>query len=219
MAESDVELYYKALLSHQDAMRYLLERRCLTPDCIRKFSLGYCESKAFTDFSRRIMFPVRNEQGYNVGFQARLLYDEPERKKYNHGTLPKAEIVPCLWEQAPLMVELGGVVIVEGHFDAFAFYMSGIPAVPILGTALSDRQALILRRYVRVVIGGFDSGVAGKNADKRCAEVCERADLVYYPSLRHKRGCKDPAEVWEKYGLSGMERYTKYVRESIKDGL
>ena len=214
---SELRQYHANLLGHADAMEYMA-RRFIGLDVLETFAIGYSGDSKFSEYSRRIMFPVHNEQGVCVGYQARLLYHEPERPKYFHGKLEKAEYVCGLWELSQRIVDFGAVVLVEGHFDMFAYYQAGgVPAVPLLGTSLSTRQALILRRYTEVVIGGFDSDSAGKKAGERVVEVCAKAGLKYYQPLRHREAVKDAAEVWQKYGAAGMRRYNAYAQRIVAE--
>ncbi|HBN84996.1 MAG TPA: DNA primase, partial [Clostridiales bacterium] len=123
-------------------------------------------------FRNRLMFPIFDVRGNVIAFGGRVLDDQlpkymnsPEtpsyRKKDNLYALNYAR-----------KSEQNNIVIVEGYMDAISLYQAGIDnVVASLGTALTERQALLLKRYTKNVIICYDADLAGQTAALKGMDV------------------------------------------------
>ena len=66
-------------------------------------------------------------------------------------------------------------VLVEGYMDVIAMHQAGIDhAVGVLGTALTEQQLKLLRRYSNELILCFDADRAGQNAAMRSFDLLRK---------------------------------------------
>jgi DNA primase len=139
------------------------------------------ENKYFDKFRNRLIFPFQNISGRIIGFGGRRLNEEdnpkylnsPESKIYKKG-----EILYGLHQAISAIRELNTVIIVEGYFDLLRLVNSGIEnVVASSGTALSENQGRLLKRYTSNIIISYDSDEAGIKAAIRNSEILENLDM------------------------------------------
>ena len=89
-------------------------------------------------------------------------------------------------------------IIVEGEFDMISPYQAGIEnVVAIKGTALTEEQLQLIRRYTETLILGLDSDFAGNKAMIRSIELADKMDFeIKILDLGEKY--KDPDEAINK---------------------
>ncbi|MEE9217936.1 MAG: DNA primase [Acidobacteriota bacterium] len=128
---------------------------------------------AYDRFRNRLVFPIRSVSGRCVGFGGRAL-DEQEPKYLNSPESPayrKGEHLFGLHLSGPAVRAQGIVVLVEGYMDFLSVYQAGVENVAAtLGTAFTDSQAALLRRFGSTAVLGFDSDQAGALATRRTLE-------------------------------------------------
>ncbi len=173
-------------------------------------------------FTGRIIFPIRNLQGKIVGFGGRSI-DQYKSPKYLNSPethiYKKSEILYGLFENKDIIRESREVILVEGYFDVISPYQIGIKnTVATLGTALSLRQAKILKKFADKVYILYDSDEAGKKAAIRAAKMLLYEGLdVYYTPLENK----DPDELAKngykifKQHLENSKRFTDFLLDRI----
>jgi DNA primase len=128
-------------------------------------------------FSGRLMFPIADRQGRMVAFGGRILEEairsdgrpapkyinSPETEIYKKG-----ETLFAIDLALPEIRKTGVVHVVEGYMDVIALHQAGITnAVAPLGTAFTDDQARLLRRWADKLILVFDSDNAGQEAVRK----------------------------------------------------
>jgi DNA primase len=126
-------------------------------------------------FRGRLMFPICDEQGRTVGFSGRILTDEKDQPKYvNSPETPifqKGRILFALDKAKRAIIEATFAVVCEGQVDTISCHEAGIEnVVAPQGTALTEQQARILKRYAEEVVLMFDADAAGQDAIVRSAE-------------------------------------------------
>ena len=91
------------------------------------------------------------------------------------------------------------IIIVEGYMDAVSLHQRGIPnVVASLGTALTEGQARLLRKYCQRVTIAYDSDGAGQAATLRGLEILTNVGCDV--RVLQMEGAKDPDEYVIKYG-------------------
>ncbi|MCB9599602.1 MAG: DNA primase [Sandaracinus sp.] len=140
-------------------------------------------------FRHRLMFPISDHQGRIVAFSGRLLDPppdapperEPGAKYVNSPEGPlykKGQILYGLHEGRVEIRRRGWAVICEGNFDLVALHQGGFPnSVAPMGTALTDDQAKLLRRYAERVVLLFDGDAAGRKAVRASFDVLAKAGV------------------------------------------
>ena len=166
----------------------------------------------FDRFKTRLMFPIKDVQDRVIAFGGRVLDDSkpkyinsPENIVYSKGrNLFGLNVAKKSGKDK--------IIIVEGYMDAISLYQRGITnVVASLGTALTEQQGRLLRKYASQIIIGYDSDGAGQAATMRGMEILQNlgCDIRI---LQLDGEAKDPDEYVVKYG-SG--RFLKRVDEAI----
>ena len=129
-------------------------------------------------FRARVIFPIRDRSGAVIGFGARTLGDA-QPKYLNSPQTPffdKGSILYGLDLARGPIRQASAAVIVEGYMDVVVPHQEGFRnVVASLGTALTDRQIALLKRYTRTIILALDADVAGQAATLRGLEVARVA--------------------------------------------
>lgn len=148
-------------------------------------------------FRQRLMIPIRDQQGHIVAFGGRALAKDQQPKYLNSADTiiyNKSQVLFGLHFAKDLMRKERQVYLVEGYFDVMAFHQIGVTnVVATCGTALTDKQISLLKRYVDKVIFAFDADSAGRDAFLRGAEMVLKQDLDV-EALYWEDG-KDPADL------------------------
>ena len=127
-------------------------------------------------FRDRIMFPIFNIRGNIIGFGGRVI-DGSQPKYMNSPDTPvynkSRELYGLNYARQSKSRKL---LIVEGYMDVISLHQAGIDyAVASLGTALTQSQAWILKKYAEEVIIAYDSDSAGQAATMRGLDILEKA--------------------------------------------
>jgi len=141
------------------------------------------ESRLYDRFRNRLMFPIRDEQGRVIAFSGRILVDAPNQPKYvNSPETPifqKSRVLFALDRAKRPILDARCAVVCEGQFDTISCHANGLAhVVAPQGTALTDQQARILKRYVDEVVLMFDADEAGQQAAIRSADALLAAGLA-----------------------------------------
>jgi DNA primase len=138
-------------------------------------------------FRGRLMIPIRDHQGRVVAFTARQTdltpADDPAREaKYvNSPETPiftKGNLLFNLDRARTAVGEGRPFVLVEGQLDALRCWQVGLrTAVAPQGTALTDGQLGLMRRYHSQLECFFDSDEAGQKAAQRLLPLALRAGM------------------------------------------
>ncbi len=162
-------------------------------------------------FRGRLMIPIYNLRGRPIGFGGRLLADSEEAPKYiNSPDTPifhKGKIVYGLnWSRyAVRRQEL--VLVVEGFMDLVSLMACGIEnVIAPLGTALTEAQARLLKRYTKKALLLYDSDKPGLVATFKAADELLR--LGIHPSVATLPHGEDPDSIVRKGGPEALAEYT-----------
>ena len=139
----------------------------------------------FDRFRNRIMFPIRNVEGEIIAFTGRILGDDPEQAKYvNSPETPlyhKGRVIYNLDKAKNAIREHDAVVLMEGQMDVISAYQAGYKhVVAVSGTALTEDQLRLLKRYTKRLYFCFDSDAAGQAATYRSAELALGDDFELF---------------------------------------
>ncbi|MCR4263685.1 MAG: DNA primase [Candidatus Roizmanbacteria bacterium] len=133
-------------------------------------------------FRGRIIFTLKDHRGNIVGFSGRLLSKTAKEAKYiNSPETPlyhKSKVLYGLDVTAKSISEADQAIICEGEFDVLTSFESGISnIVAIKGTALTQDQLKILKRYTNNLLLALDMDLAGDQAARRSIELAEELDF------------------------------------------
>jgi len=134
-------------------------------------------------FRGRVMFPIYNDIGEVIAFSGRLVKDEEGAAKYlNSPETPlfrKGNMLFGLHKSKRSLIEANCAIVCEGQLDLITLFETGIRnVVAPQGTAFTENQARILRRFVDEVVLCFDSDAAGAKAAERSLDALLQNDFI-----------------------------------------
>src|SRR5438128_8071469 len=140
-------------------------------------------NEVYDRFRARIIFPICNDVGEVIAFSGRSLESEPQVAKYlNSPETPlfqKGRVLFGLHKTKRALIEANCAIVCEGQLDLIALFEAGLKnVVAPQGTAFTEHQARILKRFVDEVVLCFDSDTAGQTACDRSLEAVLQNDLV-----------------------------------------
>ena len=221
------------------AQEYVKKRK-LDNKALKEFCIGYAENanvlykllkeKGFTEeeilasdlvikkgnnyvdrFKNRLIFPIQDIRNRFIAFGGRVL----------DNSLPKYINSPenIVYSKARNLYGLNvaknsktrKLIIVEGYMDTVSLHQRGIDnVVASCGTALTEAQGRLLRKYAEKVIISYDSDSAGQAATLRGLEILN--NLGCDIRILQMEGAKDPDEYVIKYGNG---RFNDLVENAI----
>jgi len=163
--------------------------------------------KYYDKFRNRVIFPIINTSGKVIGFGGRAIGDampkylnSPENRVFQ-----KKNNIYALNTTKQDVGKEGYAILVEGYMDVISLYQGGVRNVGAsLGTALTENQAKLLKRYTRNVVLSYDADEAGQNAAVRGLEVLGAEDIKV--KVLHVTDGKDPDEYIKKNGREAFLR-------------
>ena len=172
------------------------------------------EKGQFIDrYRKRLMFPIVDIRGKVIAFGGRILEKNDKMAKYINS--PENLIYSKRRNLFALNIAKNSdskkIIMVEGYMDAISLHQRGINnVVASLGTALTEEQGRLLRKYSEQVIISYDSDGAGQDATMRGLEILK--NLGCDVRILQMEGAKDPDEYVIKYGTG---RFNLLVENAI----
>jgi DNA primase len=218
------QVYNKILLTHESAegARKYLEKRKITTQIIKDFSLGYAPPTPILQdflakrgfkfneirdagspdrFKNRIIFPIADQMNNVVGFTGRVLdpNDQPKYLNTPETTIfHKGRVLYGLNLAKQHIKNAKSAVIVEGQMDVISSHIAGVQnAVASSGTALTIDHLEALSRYTSNIIFAFDQDLAGENAAKKSIQMAIKLGLNAKTIIIPKE-FKDAGDIVEK---------------------
>jgi len=168
------------------------------------------DGRVYDMFRSRAIFPIINQQGRVVGFGGRAMGDA-QPKYLNTSETPVFNKRHGLYALNMAKKErgLGRLVLVEGYMDTVSLRKFGVQGVvATLGTALTEEQARLIKRFAPEVWISYDGDGAGRKAALRALDIFDaqemRAKVIDYPAGM------DPDDFVKANGQAGFESLPKY---------
>ncbi len=195
---------------YSDDLYKYLKGRGYTDDEIRSAGLvRYDERRGAQDqFYNRVMVPILDLSDNVVGFGGRVLDDGTpkylntrETEVFNKGRMLFAM-------NRAKHSKRKGIILCEGYMDVIAMHQAGFDnAVASLGTAFTEGQAGLIKRYTTDVYLAYDSDDAGTKAAMRAIGILRRLDMKQ--KVIDLRPYKDPDEFIKNMGVDAFEDRVK----------
>jgi DNA primase len=155
------------------------------------------QSRYFDRFRHRIMIPIRDADGRMAGFGARVVDPDDIPKFLNSPETPvfsKGRLLYGLDRARKPIRAADQAVIVEGYLDVIALHQASYEnVVSPMGTALTEDQLRLLKRFSRRIVLALDPDAAGQKAilrglDTARAALDHQTELVFdaHGLLRHE---------------------------------
>ena len=189
-----------------DALTRALEQQGYTQEELRLAGLTVVKQETrFDMFRSRAIFPIIDAQGQVLGFGGRAMGDA-QPKYLNTSDTPVFNKRKGVYAANMLRKQrdLKRVILVEGYMDVVALIQHGVNGVvATLGTALTNEQARLLKRYAPEIWVSYDGDSAGQHAIMRALEIFEQEDIrarvLFFPDNL------DPDEFIRQRGLDAFE--------------
>jgi DNA primase len=140
---------------------------------------GSGQQGIYDRFRHRVMFPIRDANGRMAGFGARILNPEDVPKFLNSPQTPvfdKGRLLYGLDRARKSIRSLDQAVIVEGYLDVIALHQAGFTnVVSPMGTALTEHQLALLKRFSQRIVLALDPDAAGNQATLRGLQIARQA--------------------------------------------
>ncbi len=169
--------------------------------------------KTYDRFRNRLIFPIWNEQGKVVAFSARTLEASPKNgAKYVNSPeteiFKKSKVLYALPLARKPMHENGFAILCEGQLDVIAMHRAGHEnSIAPQGTAFTEDQARIIKRYTSEITICFDGDNAGIKASLRAIEILLPMDFTV--KVIHLPEGTDPDNIFSKKGKEALDKYVK----------
>ncbi|MEN2765961.1 DNA primase [Ornithinibacillus xuwenensis] len=194
----------------KDFTATFLEKKGFHQQLLVKFGLlsRNQEDGSVTDrFRGRVIYPIRNHLGKTIAFGARAIQDQ-EPKYLNS---PETE----LFQKGKLLYNFdlakkhirktSEAILFEGYMDVISAYQSGVQnVVATMGTALTELQAKLLKRYVDTVIICYDGDNAGVEATYKASKILQQVGCQV--KIAHIKDGLDPDSYIKKYGGEAFKK-------------
>ena len=208
-----------------DALTTELENQGYTQEELRLAGLTVVKPESrFDMFRNRAIFPIIDAQGQVLGFGGRAMGDA-QPKYLNTSDTPVFNKRKGVYAANLLKKQrnLKRIILVEGYMDVVALIQHGVNGVvATLGTALTNEQARLLKRYAPEIWVSYDGDSAGQHAIVRALEIFEQEDIrarvLFFPDNL------DPDEFIRQRGLDAFQRLrplraAEYLLQRAKEDL
>jgi len=173
-------------------------------------------NEVYDRFRNRIIFPICNDVGEVIAFSGRSLEADPQVAKYlNSPETPlfqKGRILFGLHKTKRALIEANCAIVCEGQLDLITLFETGITnVVAPQGTAFTEYQARILKRFVDEVVLCFDADQAGQKAAAHSLDALLQNDLLV--RVVDMPAGEDPDSLIRRDGKEQFEKRVAAARE------
>jgi DNA primase len=203
-----------------------LSKKSYSPELLALSGLFSADHPQSAFFRDRLMFPIADRQGRTVAFGGRLLSGDGPKyiNSRESGIYKKGSTLFAVDLAMDEIRRTKTAYLAEGYMDVIALHQAGITnAVAPLGTAFTDDQARLLKRWADKICLVFDADGAGQTAAVKAILSCRKNSLecsVVIPGRQLPENgedgapVKDPADILKQFG---QEILQKTIKCSIND--
>lgn len=161
-------------------------------------------------FRNRVMFPIIDLRGNVVAFGGRIMTDEKPKYLNTSDTVVFKKSNNLFALNKAKNAKSDKIILCEGYMDVIALHQAGFDfAVATLGTALTQEQAVIIKRYTSTVVICYDADEAGQKATARAIDILRREGLNIRV-LSIPEG-KDPDEYMKLHKENGVIKFKQLL--------
>ena len=222
--------------------RRLLAERQVNEENARRFQLGYApagrgfaeylraKKRSLADaqeagllrrdgadfFAERLVIPIRDERGQPLAFTARTVRADEQRKYINSPETPayvKGRVIFGLDLARDDIARKGHAVLMEGQFDVITAHGAGIQnTVASSGTALTEDQVRLLKRFTDELLLVFDADRAGRQAAQKAVLLAAAHQMR--TRVATVAGAKDPDEFLRAAGADALKQWEELAAKA-----
>ncbi len=179
---------------------YMTQKGYKKDELVVAYLAGKSEKGHYYDsFRNRVMFPIIDVAGNVIAFGGRVMDDSVPKYKNTMDTpvFKKSRNLFALNFAKNTGAEQ--LILCEGYMDVIALHAAGFTnAVATLGTAITEEQARIMKRYTQKVIISYDADGPGQKAAQKAIKLL--GDVGLEVNVLKIPGAKDPDEYIKTYG-------------------
>lgn len=194
-------------LDDWDSLYRHLKTDGFTDDLMLKSGLLMQSNKGhlYDRFRGRLMFPIFDVRGSVIAFGGRVLDNSMPKYVNSPETVVYSKGKHLYALNFAKNADSKNLVVVEGYMDTISLYQSGVNnAVASLGTALTESQGRILKKYAEEIVISYDADTAGQAATIRGLNLLN--DIGCNVKVLTVPDGKDPDEYIRKNGADGFKR-------------
>ncbi len=170
------------------------------------------DGRFYDRFRGRVIFPVHNLSGKVIAFGARILTKEKDQPKYINSPeteiYHKSNVLYGMFQAKNAIRREDFCYLVEGYTDVISMHQSDIDnAVASSGTALTEEQIKLIRRFTENITVLFDGDAAGIKAALRGIDLVLKGGLNVRVVLLPDGA--DPDSFSKKMGSIEFKQYLK----------
>jgi len=175
------------------------------------------DGSSYDRFRGRVIFPVHNLAGKVIAFGARMLGKEKNQPKYINSPetdiYHKSDVLYGLYQGKNAIRQHDACYLVEGYTDVISMHQADVEnVVASSGTALTESQIKLIRRFTENITVLFDGDSAGIKAALRGIDMILKGGLNVRVLLFPDN--EDPDSFSRKVGTS---EFQKYLKEQTQD--
>ena len=201
---------------YSDGLYKYLKSRGYSDDLMRDSGLvNFTEKYGAQDiFWNRVMVPITDIGGKVIAFGGRVLGDAKPKYLNTKETDIFNKRRNLFAMNIAKRSRRRGIILCEGYMDVISMHQAGFDnAVASLGTAFTEEQALIIKRYTSEVYLAYDSDGAGRQATLKAIEILRNADMTQ--RVIDMSPYKDPDEFIKALGAEEYEQRIKDAKPGL----
>ena len=168
-----------AQVSSDDLVKYLKSKGYDDKLLIDTGLASYDEKHGLHDkFWNRVMYPIQDANHRVIGFGGRVMGDAKPKYLNTQETLIFNKRLNLYGLNLARSTRADYFILCEGYMDVIAMHQAGFNmAIASLGTAFTEGQANLIKRFIRKVYLAYDSDGAGVNATLKAIAALKAMEL------------------------------------------
>lgn len=197
---------------YSNSLYQYLKSRGYSDQLLKESGLMQADEKRgmYDKFWNRVIFPIMDTHNRVIGFGGRVMGDGKPKYLNSPETRVFDKSRNLYGLNLARMSRKPNIILCEGYMDVIAMHQAGFnQAVASLGTAFTQQQSVILKRYTNEVLLTYDSDEAGVKAALRAIPILKDAGLT--AKIINMEPYKDPDEFIK---AEGTESFQKRIDEA-----
>lgn len=206
--EETIKEFQIGLSLKHDVLSKILIKKFKPDEVLKSGLVGKNDYGYYDLFYDRIMFPLYDLNGNPVAYSGRI-YNKQDTSKYFNTReteiFKKGELLYNYHRAKDIARKKNQIIIMEGFMDVIRAYTVGIKnVIAMMGTAVTETQAHLIKRMAKDIILCFDGDEAGAKATMSCSN--ELLKIGVTPKIIRLEDNLDPDEYIQKYGKDAFQR-------------
>ncbi len=181
----EIDLFMMGFAPKGASLVDFLIKKGFTKDELQRWGLAVERKGKIVDkFQGRLMMSIYDTKGNIIAFSGRIIKESQFAPKYLNSpetfVYKKSEVLMGLYQAITETREKKYLILEEGNIDLLSSHKVGVKNIAATGgTALTEKQCKLIKRYADTVYFAFDRDTAGEKALVRGLEIAERIRLAH----------------------------------------